>query len=96
MLVPLVVALSLSAAGPVATKPTPKPKRGGVAWVALVQVRGDVPAAWSDALRAAAEQVKEERHWVSPPSVPIADAQLALGCSGWNDACAGTKAAWLV
>ncbi len=57
-------------------------------WVALVQVRGDAPASWSDALREAAEEAKD-RPWVAPPAVSIADAQLALGCTGWNDQCAG-------
>lgn len=57
-------------------------------WVALVQVRGDAPASWSDGLREAAEEAKD-RTWVAPPAVSLADAQLALGCSGWNDQCAG-------
>lgn len=82
MLVPLVVALALSAA-----TPAPAGKKGGQ-WVALIQVRGDAPASWADALRAAAEEARD-RTWVPPPAVSIADAQLALGCSGWNDACAG-------
>lgn len=58
-------------------------------WVALIQVRGDAPASWSDALRAAAEAEGKDRTWVPPPAVSIADAQLALGCTGWNDQCAG-------
>lgn len=57
-------------------------------WVVLVQVRGDAPASWSDALREAAEESKD-RQWVAPPAVSIADAQLALGCTSWNDQCAG-------
>jgi hypothetical protein len=70
----------------VVSAPAHAQKKAG--WVALVQVRGDAPASWSDALREAAEEAKD-RTWVAPPAVSIADAQLALGCSGWNDQCAG-------
>jgi hypothetical protein len=79
----VVAAATLSfAAAPAAAQ------KKGAQWVALIQVRGDAPASWSDALRAAAEEARD-RTWVPPPAVSIADAQLALGCSGWNDQCAG-------
>lgn len=77
----LVVVVMAAAAPPAHAQKKPQ-------WVALVQVRGDAPASWSDALREAAEEAKD-RAWVAPPAVSIADAQLALGCSGWNEQCMG-------
>lgn len=77
-LVPLVIALTL--ASPAA------PKKANT-WVCLVRVQGEVPQAWREDLQKAAESAGKE--WVAPPAVTLEEAQLALGCAGWNDSCAG-------
>lgn len=77
MIVPLVLTLSL--VSPAAPK---KP-----IWVPLVHVQGDVPASWPEALRKAVTD--SERTWVAPPAVTLEEAQIALGCAGWSDTCAG-------
>ena len=75
----LVVAIALAA--PAASKKTPA--------VVLVKSTG-VPAVWREELRAAAEGVDlRTGPWVAPPAVSLEDAAAALGCTGWNDGCAG-------
>jgi hypothetical protein len=58
-------------------------------WVALVHTSGDVPSSWAKPLQEAAEANKQGAQWALPPQVTLDEAQLALGCAGWNHACAG-------
>lgn len=58
-------------------------------WVALVHTTGDVPSSWAKQLQEAAEANKQGAQWALPPQVTLDEAQLALGCAGWNKACAG-------
>lgn len=78
-LVPVVLALALGTAG--------APKSGK--WVALVRTEGEVPASWTETLRRAAEAAKDDRVWVEPPAVTLAEAASALGCAEWGPSCAG-------
>lgn len=79
MIVPLIVALSL-------VSPAASTKKG--AWVPLVRLQGEVPAEWREALQKVATE-DDSRTWVAPPAVTLEEAQVALGCAGWSDTCAG-------
>jgi hypothetical protein len=78
VIVPLVVALALVA--PAA------PKKN--TWVALVNTE-PAYASWREELQKAASEETTGRTWMPPPAVTLEEAQLALGCPAWNDACAG-------
>jgi hypothetical protein len=79
----LVAALALSA--PAA------PKKGVVP---LVKLGAGVPASWQEPLVKAAQNAEPKggQAWVAPPAVSLDDAQAALGCATWNDACAAQVA----
>jgi hypothetical protein len=79
VIVPVLVALALAS-------PAANVKRA--TWVPLVRTQGDVPASWRDALQKAAAE-DSTRTWVAPPAVSLEEAQLALGCGGWSESCAG-------
>jgi hypothetical protein len=72
----LVVGLSLLAAA----KPSPT--------VVLVHEQEGVPAAWHQALLDEARSGLPEGSWIDPPSIPLGQVQVALGCPSWNTACA--------
>jgi hypothetical protein len=61
-------------------------------WVVLVHTSGAVPTGWPAALRAAAEASAGPRRFVPPPAATLDELQLALGCDGWNAACASVVA----
>jgi hypothetical protein len=70
----------------------PAKKASSSTWVVLVHTSGDVPASWSPALQDAAHAAADGRRFVPPPSATLDELQLALGCDGWNAACAGLVA----
>ncbi|MCC7070603.1 MAG: PEGA domain-containing protein [Deltaproteobacteria bacterium] len=79
---PVLLALTLGVSG--------APKTGK--WVVLVHIDGEVPSSWPEALRKAAETVRDGRVWTEPPAVTLAEAQAALGCPSWGPACAAQVA----
>jgi hypothetical protein len=67
-------------------------------WVVLVRTDGSVPDSWTQNLQEATKSAAQETPgvtWVAPPKVSVEDAQIALGCAGWNEACAAQIASMM-
>jgi hypothetical protein len=60
-------------------------------WVVLVKSDGSVPSSWEEGLQEAVKTAANSSKvkWVPPPQVSLEDAQLALGCGGWDAPCVG-------